>query len=280
MTPPAPDTTRATASPTESPDGTTSPAAPAERSASPAEAAAAATPDRQRRPSLAETVVAAITARIRGGAYRPGDKLPTEQAVMTEHGVSRTVVREAISRLQASGLVATRHGIGTFVCAPPVAPVEIGTVVTLRDVLAMLELRISLETEAAALAARRRSDAQLAEMQRAVEDFEAEIAAGRNGVDADFRFHMQVALATGNRYFESIFRQLGTATIPRTRLDTTRLAAESSESYLSRTNREHEAILDAIRRGDAESARAGMRMHLANSRERVRRASEAVASAE
>ncbi|NVO12615.1 MAG: FadR family transcriptional regulator [Rhodoplanes sp.] len=239
-----------------------------------AESLAAPGPDRVRRPNLAETVVRTLSERIRNGVYRPGDKLPTEPVVMAEMGVSRTVVREALSRLQANGLVATRHGIGTFVCEAPSVPVQIGTVVTIRDVLAMLELRISLETEAAALAARRRGDHHLAEMERAVAAFEADIAAGRSGVDADFRFHMQVALATGNRYFEGIFRQLGTATIPRTRLDTTRLSAEPASSYLHRTNREHEQILDAIRRRDGESARAGMRMHLANSRERLRKANE------
>lgn len=237
----------------------------------------APTVERTRRPNLAETVVRTLGERIRGGVYRVGGKLPTEPELMAELRVSRTVVREAMSRLQASGLVATRHGVGTFVCESPAGPVQIGTVVTVQDVLAMLELRISLETEAAALAARRRGDEHLAEMQRAIDAFEAEISAGRNGVDPDFRFHMQIALATGNRFFETIFRQLGTATIPRTRIDTSTLAAETAESYLSRTNREHEAILDAIRRRDAESARAGMRMHLANSRERVRRASEAAA---
>lgn len=231
-------------------------------------------PDRVRRPNLAEAVVRSLSDKIRNGLYRPGEKLPTEPVVMAEMRVSRTVVREALSRLQASGLVVTRHGVGTFVCEAPSVPVQIGSVVTVRDVLAMLELRISLETEAAALAARRRGGEHLAEMQRAVDAFEADVTAGRDGVDADFRFHMQVALATGNRYFEGIFRQLGTATIPRTRLDTTRLSAEPATSYLHRTNREHEAILDAIRRGDAESARAGMRMHLANSRERLRKANE------
>ncbi len=230
--------------------------------------------DRPRRPNLAQTVVASLSEKIRSGIYRPGEKLPAEPAVMAELGVSRTVVREAISRLQASGLVMTRHGIGTFVCEAPASAIQIGSVVTLSDVLAMLELRISLETEAAALAAHRRGDEHLREMQSAIEAYEAEVMAGRKGVDADFRFHMQVALATGNRYFESIFRQLGTATIPRTRLDTTSLSAESASSYLQRINREHEAILEAIRRQDPESARAGMRMHLANSRERLRKASE------
>ena len=83
---------------------------------------------------------------------------------MAEFGVSRTVVREALSKLQASGLVATRHGIGTFVVGLGdaagrfrIAPEQFAT---LRDVIAVLELRIGVETEAAGLAAQRRTAAE------------------------------------------------------------------------------------------------------------------------
>lgn len=228
-----------------------------------------------RRRSLAETVVAELVSKIRAGVHRPGDRLPTEPALMADLGVSRTVVREAMSRLQAAGLVETRHGIGTFVLATePSTTLDMGTVVTIRDVMAMLELRISLETEAAALAALRRDETHLATMKRAIDTFEREVEAGRDGVAADFEFHLQIAQATGNRYFESVFRHLGTTTIPRTRLDTARIAPEPGPSYLQRTNREHASIFEAIQRRDPEAARAGMRMHLSNSRERLRKASE------
>ena len=218
-----------------------------------------------------------LCEKIRRGLYAPGDKLPTEPEVMAEQGVSRTVVREAISRLQAAGFVETRHGVGTFALPLPASTLsspDLTTVVTIRDVLAMLELRISLETEAAGLAALRRSDGHLALMQRAVETIEEKISKGESSVDADFQFHLQIALATGNKYFEDFYRHLGTTTIPRTRLDTTKLSPEPAQDYLYRTNREHQYILDAITRKDPEMARASMRMHLSNSSERLRRASE------
>jgi DNA-binding FadR family transcriptional regulator len=226
---------------------------------------------------LAETLVETLTGRIRAGELAAGTRLPTEPEMTERYGVSRTVVREAISRLQAAGLVETRHGVGTFVLrSTPTATggLDLGTVVTIRDVMAMLELRISLESEAAALAAQRREDADLAEMRAALADFEAEVAAGRNGAEPDFRFHLGIARATGNRYFESVFRNLGTSTLPRTRLETTRLAADYGPDYLHRTNREHEAILEAIARSDVDGARAAMRMHLTASRERLRRFTE------
>lgn len=233
------------------------------------------TPTRRR--SLAETLVDDLTGSIRSGELAAGARLPTEPEKTARYGVSRTVVREAISRLAAAGLVETRHGIGTFVLEPmPARSLDIGTVVTIRDVLAMLELRISLETEAAALAAQRRESTDLAEMRAALGDFEAEVSAGRNGAEADFRFHMRIARATRNRYFESVFHDLGTSTLPRTRLDLARLTPDYGPDYLQRTNREHEAIFEAIERRDADAARAAMRMHLTNSRERLRRFTEEV----
>lgn len=229
---------------------------------------------RRRSRSLAQEVMNDLSEKIRSGVYRPGDKLPTEPEVMAEQGVSRTVVREAMSRLQAAGLVETRHGIGTFVLPPKPAGLDLMTVVTIRDILAMLELRISIETEAAGLAAMRRTPEQLARMHRAIETINENISKGERSVDADFQFHLQIAQATGNKYFEDFYRHLGTATIPRDRLDTSQLSEEPAPNYMFRANREHEYILSAIERKDPEMARASMRMHLSNSSERLKRASE------
>ena len=72
----------------------------------------------RRRGGLVAEIVGGLAADIRDGHLQPGDKLPTEAEIMARFSVSRTVVREALSRLQASGLVDTRHGIGTFVLPP------------------------------------------------------------------------------------------------------------------------------------------------------------------
>lgn len=113
---------------------------------------------------LAIQLVTAVTEQIRSGQLKAGDKLPTEAAIMKDFGVSRTVVREAISRLQASGRVDTRHGVGTFVLPKSEHPsfrIDAEHMGTLREVIALLEFRISIETEAAALAAVRRTSADL-----------------------------------------------------------------------------------------------------------------------
>jgi DNA-binding FadR family transcriptional regulator len=209
---------------------------------------------------------------------------------MREFGVSRSVVREAMSRLQASGLVETRHGAGTFVLAQPAAQPLLSIDprgIDVRRVLALLELRISIESDAASLAAQRRSDEHLAAMRQALDAFDAHRRAGQSTVEDDFRFHAQVAAATGNEYFEEVLRSLGGLTIRRgeTRPDANAKApaadqpaarprfgeAQPSLEYNKEiTQREHEAIYEAIRRGDAATARAAMFMHLSNSRERLR----------
>lgn len=230
----------------------------------------------RRRPrTLALELVESIGDRIRDGRIPAGDKLPTEAAIMAEFGVSRTVVREALSKLQASGLVQTRHGIGTFVVgfgdgAPfRIAPEQFAT---LRDVIAVLELRIGVETEAAGLAAQRRTAQNLADMRSALDAFAGAIEAGRDAVGPDFQFHLEIARATQNAHFAELMGTLGAMIIPRARLDAPEAPGNERRDYLRRVNGEHESIFDAIASQDSEAARAAMRTHLANSRERRRRA--------
>ncbi|MEX3613181.1 MAG: FadR/GntR family transcriptional regulator [Burkholderia gladioli] len=235
-------------------------------------------PPRRRARSLAQDVVDALTSQIENGTLRPGDKLPTETEVMANQGVSRTVVREAISRMQASGLIETRHGIGSFVLAPErrrALGIDPATITTLRDVLAVLELRISLESECASLAAQRANEADLGALRRALDAIAQSASSGRDTGQLDFHFHLQIAQATGNRYFADIMTQLGTSIIPRARVNSARFAGDDLEHYVGRLNHEHEAIFETIARRDPEAARAAMRTHLTNSRERLRRAHEA-----
>ena len=236
---------------------------------------------RKKHRNLAQGVIEQITSDIQAGLLKPGDKLPTESAIMERHGVSRTVVREAISHLQASGQAETRHGIGTFVLEAAPANVSLlsETIVTLRDVLAILELRICLETEAAWLAASRRSDAQAVQLGSLVAAMRRGVEEGGGAIEGDVQFHLLIAQATGNKYFVDILTQLGSAIIPRARLNAAKLGKDEPSAYLERVQREHEEIWRAIERKDPEGARAAMRTHLSNSRERLRQAQEAMSTA-
>ena len=239
-----------------------------------------------RPPSQSQRVVDGVAGRIRSGVLKPGERVPPEPELMREFGVSRSVVREAVSRLQASGLVRTRQGVGSFVLAeqPMSAPLQAaGVDLQLRQKLAMLELRLGLESDAAALAAARRSAEQLAAMDRALDDFDRQRDTGEGTAEADFRFHELIAQATGNEYFVHVLRSLSSATIPRGVVRAARRRPASKPRRFGEpsprlrqgkdiTSLEHRAVLDAIRRGDASSARAAMFLHLNNSRERMKSA--------
>jgi DNA-binding FadR family transcriptional regulator len=220
--------------------------------------------------SLAHGLVDALTRQILLGTLAPGMKLPSEGAIVAEHGVSRTVVREALSRLQASGMVETRHGVGTFVLQREAAQGLRLSVDTALSVRSILELRMGLETQAAALAARRRSEQQLARMRQALDDYQQALASHDSCVEQDKRFHQLIAEATGNTCFTDIMQHLGDAMIPRTRLNALEKGGADMTQLGQLASLEHEAIYQAIRRQDGDAARAAMWLHLSNSRDRFK----------
>ncbi|GAA1693333.1 FadR/GntR family transcriptional regulator [Kribbella yunnanensis] len=220
------------------------------------------------RRGLAYDVVAELKRRILAGELAPGAKLPAENGLVEEFGVSRTVIREAVSRLQATGLVDTFQGRGSFVLELP-GPVELREVRSHQDVLELMDFRIGVESEAAGLAAVRRTDVQVLGIERALDGFRRVGDDPARSVEADFAFHLAVALASGNRFYGDAIRELGPMMImlPRTRLDP---AYEMSDpGHLTRVIHEHENIHSAIVHGDGEAARAAMRVHLANTRHRL-----------
>jgi DNA-binding FadR family transcriptional regulator len=225
---------------------------------------------------LVTELMQALSERIRSGGLKPGEKLPTEAAIMALHGVSRTVVREAITGLQSAGLVKTRHGIGTFVLDGPAQPqfqLEPNSIPTVLDVVAMLEFRISLESEAAALAAARRSEEQLMALRQALDGFQEAQKNGGDTAETDFQFHLRIAEATGNRYFPEVIAHFGMSSIPRTRV-TLFNSAEDQAKFIAMLSREHEQIYGAILCGDPKLAAKFMRIHLSKSRDRFRNAQQ------
>jgi GntR family transcriptional regulator, transcriptional repressor for pyruvate dehydrogenase complex len=215
-----------------------------------------------RKPPRSHEVVGLIRARILSGELTPGSRLPSEPRLVEELGVSRTVVREAVSRLQAEGLVETQHGRGSFVLAVP-EPTPLGA--TDGSPSEVLELRLGLESEAAALAAVRAGATDRAAIGAALDALtDADL---RDLVEADFRFHRAVAVAGGNRLIVDVLDSLG----PRMGL---LLRAGSGQSrtdpeHVSRVDAEHRAIAEAVLARDPETARAAMRVHLATTRRRL-----------
>lgn len=220
-------------------------------------------------PHLTSDLAGALRADIVEGRITPGDRLPSESTLISRHGVSRTVVREAVARLQAEGLIHTRRGSGSFVLVPPPSdsPGARRPARTLEQRLELLEFRTAIECEAAALAAVRRSPGQLAALEAALGNFEA---AGGNPAAAlgfDYAFHHAVAEASGNPYLADALQNLGPAMIamPRQRLEATAVPGTD----IGPVSVEHRAVLNAVAAGDALAAAAAMRIHLAGSRRRL-----------
>lgn len=219
-------------------------------------------------------LVRRLTESIQSGELRAGDRLPTESELVRSHGVSRTVVREAMSRLNAQGLVETQHGRGSFVLASPSAvafSIDPADARSVDDLAELLEFRIAFECEAAGLASARADSGRIAAIGHALERFQQATGRPSDSVKADFEFHRSVAVASGNRYLLQILDSLGRTAIatPRARLAIP--GDQHSGPHHRLVGDEHAAVYEAIARRDATDARAAMRVHLANSKQRLTR---------
>lgn len=224
--------------------------------------------------NLAQQLVEELMGEIRSGSLMPGMKMPSESALMERFGVSRTVVREAVSRLQAAGLVESHQGKGSFVLMVPTergSGMDLSSVHTPDDVAELIGFRLGVEVEAAGLAAAGRSDAEAEGICRAAAAMRNMPAQTRQLLEADFDFHQRIARATRNRFYGDLLDSLGPAMIA---YPGYRLASPDNAGTASLDDtifREHEAIANAIADGDVDSARAAMRLHLSNTRNRLTR---------
>ncbi len=228
-----------------------------------------------KRRSLTAHVQAILRERIAGGAIGPGDRLPTEKALIEEFGVSRTVIREAVARLAADGLVEPRQGAGVFVLEPPKAKAGALSLLSadsgkISSILEALELRTAVEIEAAGLAAERCSPAQEAKIGEALDEIDAAVARGESAAAADFAFHLAIAEATNNRYYREFLEFLGNRTIPRAQFARKDGSAPVPMAKLRQFQAEHRHIAEAIAERDPNRARDAMRIHLRGSLERYR----------
>lgn len=222
----------------------------------------------QQTPNLRSGLVDTLIAQIESGDLAPGQRLPTEQAIMTATGVSRTVVREALASLRAKGLITTRQGLGAFVADDPhprtfsIIPTDLESI---DEVLHILELRMGIEVEAAGLAAQRRTDDDLERMDARMTALEVSILDGGSGVEEDFAFHRAILVATHNSYYARLFDTFGSVMAPRmwTKLDT--MEQRERKKYIARMQREHGLIFKAIRDRDPAAAQKAMRIHLMKS---------------
>lgn len=212
---------------------------------------------------------AALEREIRGGKFKAGDRLPTESDMSRTTGVSRTVVREAVASLRAAGMVETRRGAGAFVTATTewqrVQPAMLRS--TLDDIVAVLELRLAMEVEAASLAAIRHDSADLRELE-AILYSAGDTPEWRMQVSIDLRFHKAISAATKNKYFTDFMEFLGDFAFPRRHFGDSTARLYHTQDHGRQIESEHRAIFEAIKSRDGALASAQMRSHLAGSRAR------------
>src|SRR6202161_3877883 len=154
--------------------------------------------------SLTEGATDRLAEQIISGTLPAGAKLPSEQEMMAGMGVSRTVVREAVAALRARGLVITRQGAGAFVdddTSRQHYVIDSDGLGSLDSVLDVLELRMAVESEAAAIASERASTVQIKAIREAQRVFIRAISSGERAIKEDFAFHQSIALATQNNRF-------------------------------------------------------------------------------
>ena len=150
---------------------------------------------------ISDQVLDQLRELIFRGKLQPGEKLMTERELAQAMGVSRTTIRDAIQRLVAMGLIIQRQGQGTFVrpydtpLETPLAQAMKAHNATIED---LLEVRIGLECNAAALAAQRADEADIEALTQTIQEMEDEITSGRLGTVADTAFHMAIAYAAKN----------------------------------------------------------------------------------
>lgn len=215
--------------------------------------------------SLSVHVADQLEGLITQGKIPVGQKLPAENSLCESFGVSRTVIREAITHLKSLGLVETRRGVGTTVLRSATIearPAERINPTTVEDILHVLELRLTLEPAAAELAALRHDDEdrRLLEAKHAA-FIQAHFEKSQARVE-DFEFHHAIARATHNPFFNQIFEQLSQGVIPRTKLLSIDINPVSAQRYIERVQQEHAYILEAILSRDGEAARETMFQHL------------------
>ncbi|KAA6123805.1 FadR/GntR family transcriptional regulator [Cupriavidus cauae] len=229
--------------------------------------------DKVSAPAMSDTVAQQLLKQIEIGSFAATGKLPTEAVLAQQFGVSRTVIREAISRLKNEGVVEPRQGSGVFVKEHgAIRPLRIdyAEAVEASSMPHLLAVRRAIEAEVAAEAARRCTDRDIADIDAALANIDEAVAAGRDGVAEDVAFHRKIAAVTGNPYFIKTLNFLNQYL--EAGVAVTRRNEATRDDFSRQVREEHAAIVDAIRARDPMAARNAALTHLYNAERRLSQA--------
>jgi GntR family transcriptional repressor for pyruvate dehydrogenase complex len=225
-----------------------------------------------------EEVARELVGRIRSGEWQPDARLPSEQSMADQFGVSRTVIREAIARLKNEGLVVTRQGSGAFVRDWQTSSLHLGPEISksLKSVLFIAELRKAIEAEAAALAAERRTHKDLAAIEKAFARVSETARVRGDSTRADMGFHRAIADASHNPYYTATLDYLSQFLVQALRVSRGNDALR--DDFARQVESEHLDIVDAIRRKDSSAARLAAQIHMDQARIRIGKAGRDILS--
>ena len=219
---------------------------------------------------LSDRLAARLIQQIESGRLQPGERLPSEAQMASVHGVSRSVVREAVHQVKSRGMVRSRQGAGVFVSFEPrqrALAFDPKVLESMDAVVQVIELRRVLEGEMAALAAQRATRTQLSIIRRALQKVDAVTRAGELGVEEDFVFHRAVGAATGNPQFVRLLSFLEQYLLDAMRI--TKGNEARRREWMQQVHDEHHAIVEAIAAGDAAAARRAAIRHLLGGQRRL-----------
>ncbi len=219
------------------------------------------------KPALADRVYHSLFSRISNGEYPANSKLPPENTLAVDLGVSRPVLRAALERLRGEGMIYSRQGAGSYVRSTPGAPLGFAPLETLADIQRCYEFRMTIESDAAALAAERRDKTILHEIIHVLDLLSVAISP-QHREDADLAFHMAVARGANNQYYEATLRALRDHINLSMKMHGQSLMRDSDKARENALS-EHRAIADAIQNHDPDAARQLMRNHISKSRDRL-----------
>lgn len=221
---------------------------------------------------LYEQVAEAIEQRMVDKKLLPGDRLDSVEQLAKSFDVGRSAIREALTSLQAKGLIEIRHGEGTFVRHVSTGDIAIqmppSSLFNQKDMEELFEARELLELGVIEKAAKHRSQGQLLALQEAIHMMERSLTDHSASSEADFLFHMTIAEAAGNRLLVKMLGHISKPLADQIH-QTRRLLAKTEPLLLERLHEEHIAIYEAIERQDEQAAKEAMSRHLATVKELV-----------
>ena len=208
-----------------------------------------------------DKIIKQIRSLITSGQLKPGDRLPSERKLAEKLGVGRTAVRDAIRKLEFYGILKTLPQSGTVVAGIGLTALEglITDVLKLEksDFTSLVETRVILETNAARLAAKRRTEEDIEEIRKAIKAYESKIKNKEDAVEEDLMFHLKIAEASKNAVLKSLMLII-TPDIVKNFITFKVCDGQTELKAL----KEHQKILDAIIQQDEKKASSIMREHL------------------